>query len=353
MLFSAVTYFMAIIAVLGWCARIVPPEKSWLITFVGLGMSVVLVINFIFMVVWAIKRNWQALIPLAAILLNFGYIASMVQVDFRAKSKLPPCELKVATYNIHGQNHKDFKGALTEVVNFFDFEKVDLFCLQEFCNFKRSESEQILTHFPYFEVRSPYSGMQLAVFSKYPIINAKLISFKGTANCAMLADIDVSGQIVRVINVHFQTTSINQSGSEISKVKNLGLENPDGKRALDMLTDRMLMNAYQRSLQVDMVKKQIQNRGDKLILVCGDFNDVPSSYTYHSIKAGLEDGFRSCGKGYASTFSPMYHLLRIDYILHDKAFKGIRYYSPKANWSDHNPVIIELAFDKQATHKKK
>lgn len=80
------------------------------------------------------------------------------------------------------------------------------------------------------------------------------------------------------------------------------------------------------------------------VLVCGDFNSLPSSYTYSTVKGdNLQDGFQTCGHGYMYTFRYFKRLLRIDYIFHSKEFKGVDYYSPDLDLcSDHNPVVMEV-----------
>ena len=80
------------------------------------------------------------------------------------------------------------------------------------------------------------------------------------------------------------------------------------------------------------------------VIICGDFNDTPASYTYHKIKGKYIDGFRQRGNGYGFTFKGLVKLLRIDYILYSKHFTGLQYTSPETEWSDHNPVIMKLSY---------
>ena len=80
-------------------------------------------------------------------------------------------------------------------------------------------------------------------------------------------------------------------------------------------------------------------------LVCGDFNSLPSSYTYRTMKGDkLKDGFQTCGHGYMYTFRYFKKLLRIDYILHTKDFEGLDYFSPEVDYSDHKPVVMRMKF---------
>lgn len=78
------------------------------------------------------------------------------------------------------------------------------------------------------------------------------------------------------------------------------------------------------------------------VIVAGDFNDTPSSYTYRQLKGGMTDGFRAVGNGFGGTFRYLGGVLRIDYIFYDNRFAGVGYYMPQDDVSDHKAVIAEL-----------
>ena len=98
-----------------------------------------------------------------------------------------------------------------------------------------------------------------------------------------------------------------------------------------------------RPKQVDTVFKDIENCPVEAF-VCGDFNDDPMSYTYYRMTRGRKDSFREAGSGFGATFSRLWPLLRIDYVLVPDRFKAIDYQVPRVKYSDHYPVIstIEL-----------
>ena len=113
------------------------------------------------------------------------------------------------------------------------------------------------------------------------------------------------------------------------------------KEALENINRQIVNNQKIRANQAKLIEKHI-TKTEKPIILCGDFNDTPASYTYRTLKSNLKDGFRTCGKGYGYTFRGLLHLLRIDYIFHSDNLQGIEYYSPSLKWSDHNPVIMKV-----------
>ncbi|MEG1371571.1 MAG: endonuclease/exonuclease/phosphatase family protein [Mucinivorans sp.] len=347
-LLQAFTVCVALLTVAGWSAGFISPDHSQLITFMGLGLTLILMVDLILFVGWIFAKSLWALVPLAVILLNIGQITSIINIDLRQGDDLPAKDFTIATYNIHGYAHHDFNKTLTNIAQYMNEEKVNILCMQEFIDQRDQVTDSVLNMiYPYHIVKSEYRSMQLAVFSKYPILNSQIIQFRESANCAMWADIDIEGQKIRIFNIHLQTTNLNQSHTEIDKVKNLSIEDPESQRAINIIMARLDQNTIKRSEQVRQIHSEIDKcPKDRAVIVCGDFNDPPSSYTYHQLVHELIDGFKSAGSGYAYTFKPMYHLFRLDYIFHSPLLQGIKYSSPNVSWSDHNPVLLDFAFNK-------
>jgi endonuclease/exonuclease/phosphatase family metal-dependent hydrolase len=83
------------------------------------------------------------------------------------------------------------------------------------------------------------------------------------------------------------------------------------------------------------------------VIVCGDFNDVPSSYAYFTARGSLQDAFLKKGAGFGRTFRFISPTLRIDYILADKKFDVLQYSSFKVPFSDHYPIIADFDIGKK------
>lgn len=348
-LLQALTILVSLLTIAGWLAGFISLDHSQLLAFCGIGLSIILVVDLILFFVWTLIKSLWALIPLAVIILNIGQITSIINVDLRTEKDLPPKDFSLATYNIHGYVHHNFNTTITNIIQYMDSKKVDILCLQEFIDQRNQFTDSILhINYPYHLIQSKHKNMQLAVFSKYPILTSQIIQFRESVNCAMWADIDIKGQKIRLFNIHLQTTNLNQSQTEITKVKKLSIENPESQQAINIIIGRLGENTLKRTEQVRQIHNEIdQCPKDRTIIVCGDFNDTPSSYTYHQLKHKLIDGFKSAGSGYAYTFKPLYRLFRLDYIFHSPQLQGLKYSSPNLSWSDHNPVLMDFAFNKK------
>lgn len=101
---------------------------------------------------------------------------------------------------------------------------------------------------------------------------------------------------------------------------------------------QMKKNFVKRATQADYIR-QMLDAGEGPVIICGDFNDTPASYTYRTVKGDLTDGFRDCGSGFGYTFRQLKRIFRIDYIIYSPDFKGVTYDSPNLDYSDHKPVV--------------
>ena len=96
-----------------------------------------------------------------------------------------------------------------------------------------------------------------------------------------------------------------------------------------------------RAEQVRKIREHIDNSPSKVV-VCGDFNDHPVSYSYQKIRKNLKDAFVESGRGIGRTYVGKLPSFRIDYILHSKGFNSYNFKTINFRMSDHLPVTCIL-----------
>lgn len=348
-LIATATIAAVLLSIAGWGAGQVDPCRWGGTALIGLALPIFLIADLILVVFWALKKRWWALLSLAVLILNSGFIASCFRIPANSAEK--PYDLKIGTYNVYGfRSERDLRFSVEHVAQVMQREGADVVCLQEFLTGHQYDADSIRKAFGYL----PYSYIPenhgktgaIAIFSRFPITDSAFIPFPDTDNNSLWADIFVKGRTIRIFNNHFQTTSISQSRAEIASLKKIGTVemSPDTEKAMETVIGRLKNNFCRRAAQAEMVRAIIDTTKSPIV-VCGDFNDTPASYTYHRMQQGLLDGFKTCGSGYGYTYRGFWHLLRIDYILHSPDLGGVRYYSPSEPWSDHNPVFMEISVD--------
>lgn len=104
-----------------------------------------------------------------------------------------------------------------------------------------------------------------------------------------------------------------------------------------------------RASQVKILSEHIKNSPYPVILA-GDFNDVPYSYTYFTLKSILLNAFEEAGRGFGFTYNKVLFFLRIDNIFYDEAFE-IRQFKThrEVDYSDHYPISAVFKLDRIST----
>ena len=178
------------------------------------------------------------------------------------------------------------------------------------------------------------------ILSKYPILRKGGIEDLPSKS-GMWADLKIEDDTVRVISLHLQSTSISPEDTRFIESHEFLLDKERDNKVRS-ITGRLVENNISRAHQAELVSKFLNETPYKTI-VCGDFNDVPLSYTYRTIAKNLDDTFSQMANGFAYTYKTKYRLLRIDHILVSPSIEVASYeVDNKVAISDHYPVISRL-----------
>jgi endonuclease/exonuclease/phosphatase family metal-dependent hydrolase len=261
-----------------------------------------------------------------------------------------PKQLKILSYNVRLFNIYEWlsePGTNQGIFNFIKSEKPDIICLQEFYSsakkdYRPEKIKKLFSDTPYSYIHYSFkngknSGYGIATFSRYPIVNHGTISFPKTTNEAIFTDIVIGKDTVRVYNNHLQSVHLQRRNYNF--LDSLTLKYDDEQiREIRDISSRLKTAYIKRSSQVDAISKHIKKSAYPVI-VCGDFNDTPVSYSYRKMRKGLKDAFISSGQGTGSTYQGVFPYFRIDYIFHDKHFKPLLFEKVEAKLSDHYPIL--------------
>ena len=292
---------------------------------------------------WLLRRRWHwAAIPFVTILCCIPYIGTIYQFGSIDEAADKKTGLKIATYNVARFNRETSGFIAQDILAQMRKQKVDIFCIQEYVNQSgdKTHSNNYKEYFPYMVM----GKSDMVIYSRYPITASNTIEFERTNNSAMWADIEVNGQLLRVVNVHLETTGFNSTMHSAAKQMNRGI-NIENNRLLKAIYGNYTMGMMVRSGQAITLRNELRlnDDPDRALIICGDFNDVPSSFVYNTMLGDLVDGFKECGSGWMYTYRGS-KSVRIDYIFHDKSLKGLTYYRQDLSYSDHYPVFMKLEY---------
>ena len=193
----AFTLFLAGITLAAVFAQYISPSKSFILPFIGLSLSFLLIGNILLMLYWILRLRVWFLVPILAIACNYQYLERIFRFSSSPGQQLVNV-LKVATFNADSFGKEWTAAATKGLANYMNKNGVDVLCFQEFGfgskSFPIDSIYQAFKKWPYHYVPISPAGhdcLQLAVFSKYPIGNSLLMTFKDTPNCALWCDIDM------------------------------------------------------------------------------------------------------------------------------------------------------------------
>ncbi len=339
-----ITVLMMIFTFVGLFGGNVNPAGNTARALLVFALPILIAGKVVLLIYWLIMRRWHwMLMPLITILCCIPYIGTLYQFGGPDEIAEKQPGLKIATYNValFGRETSGFMAQ--DILSEMKKQKVDILCMQEYSDHSgdKVNSESYKEYFPYMVT----GQSDMVIYSRYPIKRSKNIPFEMTNNSAMWVEVKVNDQVIRVYNAHMETTGINgmlRHAAKAQMATGMEIESNALLRALygTYTIGMMARSGHANILAMDMREAEVP------IIVCGDFNDVPYSYVYNTMKGELIDGFKECGSGWMYTFRGGQKKVRIDYIFHDKMFKGLTYYKRDLTYSDHYPVFLKLEMNK-------
>ncbi len=340
---------LTLVTLLAFATPEISPLRFWPAAFLGLLIPFLLFAHVAFLLWWILQRRYYFLFALASIIAGWSHIPSIASFSFSSSPDLTETSLSTLTYNVRGLRHTaDNSQVSTENIARLATDKnVDLLCLQEFPNAGKSlhQLKEALLNatrlkFHYYDQLGNF-----ALFSAYPIFNPKTSYFPNRANGYQQVNIQVGRKIVRIINVHLQSNALTQVADRVASSGNI--KEKKTWRDIGSMLRRYKRAAQQRAKQAKEIAALV-NSSAQPIIIMGDINDTPYSYTYRTLtRIPLQDAFRQKGKGLGITYAGSIPTLRIDYILCSPDIRILDHETERTDFSDHRPVWSRLAINQE------
>lgn len=322
------------------CPFINPSTFVWT-AFFGLGFWIIFFANILILIVLIfLKSRRTLLIPIVALILS---IPGFVKSYSFGKSNDGEAQIKVMTYNVSVfRNYKDKSSTVSEVknslVNFIKEHNPDVICLQESGKWPKNTAQSFskTIGYKYYSYNTKNGN---SYFSKYKIENVNIFKDENISKFADIKKINISkNESFYLVNCHLNSFGISKEEIEyINDIENIVKESEThGKSVI-----HKLKSGFERRTQsTDLLLENLPD--DTLpLIICGDFNDTPLSYTYSQMsKAGMKDAFITASRGIGKTYCGPLPLLRIDYFWYNDYIEVVDYKRIKQTTSDHYPLIM-------------
>ena len=341
--------FASVIVMLlaGYSDRLDPSDHPLLSTL-GMTFPVFLLINLLFIFFWLVFKWRMVWISVCGFLL--AYVPISVYMPINARQDIPEGALKVISYNVctYGGNYK-YDNGFEYVRDYLFEENPDIVCIQEDVDtWRRYVFLHYEKHFAYNDTmviaNTVTSFNALGIHTKYPIIRRERIDYPSEANGSVAWWLKVNDDTLVVVNNHFESCHLNEKDREQYRQMLRGEMSRDSAREESkMLLIKLAEANAKRARQIRAVRDYALQHSQYPVIVCGDFNDNPISYSRHTMAEVLTDCFVKTGRGIGLSYNQKAFSFRIDHFFCNEKLEP--YYCKidgEMDASDHNPLICWL-----------
>lgn len=342
---------------LAYLSPLIHPETFGALSFFGLAYPLIIAFNLLLLLVFILaKRKWWLVIG-AVLLLGMKFHLRVYAIG-SDKQITSDYSIKVLSYNVqlfgrYDSNPTNGHKTKHAIFNYLARAKADIYCFQEFyhqdlpSNFVTRDTLMHLLsiadkHERYRSHEKSRQNYGVSILSKYPFLRKGNVNFENAEmsnNFCVYGDFAVKGDTFRLYNVHLQSIHFQKDDYAAFEdtLNSLQRQSQGIIRALRKVNDAFPI----RARQAEKVSEHIRH-SPYPVIVCGDFNDTPVSYSYHQFSALLTDAFRNCSSGLGITYAGKIPAGRIDYIFHDQSLESTNFVIQKERLSDHYAISCTI-----------
>ncbi len=321
----------------------ISPDIFPLGSVMAVGMPVMVTISAVAIVFWLCLGKW--IVGSIGILMLIACSAPIkMWFPMNSPSEAEPGQptFKLLTWNIlHGADLENPEYAGSRVLETILKYNPDIVCLQEVFSFdekgmqhfSKSTMDSVRALYPYEMGDGSYDSR---VLSKYPL-NKIYFGSLHSFNMAEYMTVKLPSREIALINVHLPSFNLDEGEKGIFHVSR---GNVDEKEQLGI----SILNKMKRAFPLRAEgAERVLNGIDELampIVICGDFNDVPASWTYRLfLDKGFQDAYVATNFWPTYTFYPNYFYFHLDQIFYRGALRPLSVERLDVRSSDHLPLF--------------
>ena len=329
----------------GYADRINPVEHPML-SCMGMTFPIFLIANLLFVFFWLTFKWRRIWIPIVGYIIVYSPLTLYMPLHI-AQDEPKEGTIKIISYNVcqYGGNYKYEQGFET-VYDYLKLQDADIVCLQEDVDtWRRYVMQRYKKIYDYNDttIFNPQDACinGMGIHTRFPIIKKERIAYDSRANGSVAYYLKVNEDTIIVINNHLEGTHL--SNEERDKYKQIitgKMEKDTAKAETLYLFEKLGKYAAKRAPEAEAVHEYVEAHKEYPIIVCGDFNDNPISYSHRAIANGLTDCYETTGKGIGLSYNQKGFYVRIDNILVSSHFEPYNCrIDNKMDASDHYPII--------------
>lgn len=328
------------------------PEVQPIPALLGLAFPIFALSTTLLFIVLLLIYPRYSLVSLVALLLSIPAMRQYCPIN-RGNDRLLTNRpgFSMLTYNTYHfvdvekealNDHIDYNRTLQNIIN----ADADIVAIQEKSSSRFKENKRLkftAEQIEHINQLYPYQILQSRgqILSKYPVRLVSDTIFTKTAFTTVF-EADIDGHKVTIINNHLQSIGFTKDDKDLYVELTTRPDSLESKIGEAKLLTRKLLDAFQqRASQVEAVDSIARSIGGNIIL-CGDINDTPNSYSYHVLSKNRRDTYLDLGTGPGYTYLANRMWVRIDYLFYEGDMEARYVNVIEKRSSDHYPVYAEF-----------
>lgn len=348
---QAASYLLFMMTILSAYGGYMDPQRWTLPAIALLVFPYFAVATILVSAIWFLKRCYIVGSIGVAVLLACGpTFLDAVPFRFHGSASKGETTFKMITFNcLHLKDLRQPHSSKNRAIDYLINSGADFICLQELPSFKKKsaphatqrELNKLLETYPYYTT----DKKDVKFLSKYPF---KVVPYKlekaGNYQSIIIVEVDINGHKLTVVNVHLPSFALTEKQRNI--ITDVATHRNTKQSLMEMAWPlyRKMKTAFQRRAKVAQALAELTNTLPQPIILCGDFNDVPGSWSYRFFtKEGFNDAYAQTGFGPMITYNKHLMYFHIDQILYKGDLIPIYVKRSSMNSSDHYPLEAEFA----------
>ena len=336
-----------VMLLVGYSDRLNPTDHPILST-VGMTFPFFLLANMAFLVFWLVFKWSRAWLPVVGFFL--AYVPINIYIPLHTSQEVPDGTIKLISYNVcsYGGNYK-YENGFEKVLGYLNDQQPDIVCIQEDADtWRRYVFKEYSKTFAYNDTlvlaNNELTLNALGIHTRFPIVKRERIAYSSLSNGSAAWWLKVDNDTLIVINNHFESCHLStQDRNQYRHIIKGEIPRDSLRTESQMLLVKLAEANAKRAGQIRTVRKYVESHPGYPVVLCGDFNDNPISYSRHTMSTVLTDCFVATGRGVGLSYNQKAFSFRIDHVFCSEDIQPFNcQVDSEMDASDHYPILCWL-----------
>lgn len=350
---SIIIYALTILAAFGGSIN---PDYLTLPAILSLAFPYLAILSILLIIFWAVFRKIIFCgLGIVTIVICLTPLSSVFPLGSSREATQNSQTFKIISWNVlhtHDIRKPDYPG--NRAIEFMINSEADLICLtelksfeaEEIPNFTKNLQDSLFSIYPY---RAGLNTTDIKVISKYPVKRLERISYNNSGLCRFdFFHISFPNKKELIVGmVHLFSFGLSEEERKVvTEINSVETAKTSMKEFKGSIRQKLRTAFRQRSEDALKLREELDDISPEIpLIVCGDFNDVPTSWTYNLIRGDdLRDAYAETNFGPGITYNLHAFYFHIDQMLYRGNLEALDLTIGKINSSDHYPLIGEFEF---------